>query len=178
MIRLQQFKLSPVIRQLFPLKGCAVYTEWLIQKARWPAETFTALSTPYGPTQHLLWEGHTAGVCSCTLQSPGAVRKFQRYVTLRSCFSQHNSKMTFCAFPFSSSLEIAACPSISCVWWQAFASPQHSLATRQQKRALSVKLSKTKSGGICIFSVFSGYLAEQWLAVQHVNSLRLGTQLV
>lgn len=41
--------MSPLIRQLSPLKGCATYTEWLIQKARWSAEMFTALSAPCGP---------------------------------------------------------------------------------------------------------------------------------
>lgn len=106
-----------------------------------------------------------AGVCSHTLQSPGAARKFPRYITLRSCFSQHNSRMTFCAFPLSSSLGLVACSSTSCMWGQAFASaasPQPSPATRQQNQALSVKFSKTKSGGICIFLVFTGCLTWAW----------------
>jgi len=48
-----------------------------------------------------------------------------------------------------------------------------------KKRALSVTLGKRKSGaGIYIFSVITGYFAEQWLAVQHVNGLRLGPHLV
>lgn len=135
-----------MIRQLSPLKVCAIYTEGLIQKARWPAETFAALSTPRGPAAFAMGRARGrrllphAAVPRCSKEIPEV-----RYTEVM--FLPTQLQNDFLCIPSFILFGITACPSTSCMWWQALvsnASPQPNLATRQQKKGSFCEAFKEK----------------------------------
>lgn len=127
---------------------------------------FHALSTSCGPAAF----SHRKGMCCCLLPHTAVPRCSKeipevRYTEVMFLPTQLQSDFlcipSFILFGVSGMFQYIMHVGTS-FYKRCFPPAQPSPATRQQNQALSVKLSKTESGAICIFLVFRGCLTWAW----------------